>query len=62
MRVLHQEDREGLADFIALLEFAGDGWAMELDGDLRRPDVVDDELEDAGVPGTKKGKGELQER
>jgi hypothetical protein len=34
----------------------------ELDDDLQRPDVVDDELEDASVPGTKEGKGELQER
>jgi hypothetical protein len=59
MRVLHQEDWEGLAEFIAPLELAGDGWAMELDGDLRRPYAIDDELVDAGVPGTKEGKGEL---
>jgi hypothetical protein len=35
---------------------------MELDGDLRRPDAVDDGLEDAGVPGTNGERGELQER
>jgi hypothetical protein len=32
---------------------------MELDGDRRRPEVVHDEIEDAGVPGTNGERGEL---
>jgi hypothetical protein len=32
---------------------------MELDGDRRRPDMVDDEPEDAGIPGTNGDRGEL---
>jgi hypothetical protein len=45
MRVLHQEDWEGLAEFIAPLELAGDGWAMELVRGQWRAEG----LEDVGV-------------
>jgi hypothetical protein len=62
MRRLKKKAREESADLVDLVEHAGDGQRGEFDGDLRRPDVFYDELKDAGVPGIKEGKGELQER
>jgi hypothetical protein len=58
-RQKHQEDQEEVADLPRAPEHAGESQSMEIDGDQQRPDVVDDELEDAGVPGTNGEQGEL---
>jgi hypothetical protein len=49
---LHQEAQEESADLVEPAEHAGDGRSLELEGDLRRTDGVDHELEDFGGPGT----------
>jgi hypothetical protein len=62
MRGGHAEAQHSVADLLGHSLVDHEAQTEELDGDLRRPDVVDDELKDAGVPRTKEGKGELQER
>jgi hypothetical protein len=56
MHRLKKKAREESADLVDLVEHAGDGLGGEFDGDLWRPDVFDDELKDAGIPGTKRAK------
>jgi hypothetical protein len=62
MRGRHAEAQHSAADLLGHSLVDHEAQTEELNGDLWRPDVVDDELEDAGIPGTKEGKGELQER
>jgi hypothetical protein len=62
MRRRYAEAQHSATDLLSHSLVDHEAQTEELDGDLRWPDVVDDELEDAGVPGTKEGKGALQER
>jgi hypothetical protein len=52
---LYQETRESAANLFDRGAHARGGWSLEFDGDLRRPDAVDDELEVAGVHGRNRG-------
>jgi hypothetical protein len=58
----HAKAQHSAADLLGHPFVDQEAQTEELDGDLWRPDVIDDELEVVGVPGTKEGKVELQER
>jgi hypothetical protein len=55
----HAEAQHSATNLLGHFSIDHEAPTEELDGDLRRSDVVDDELDGLGAPETNRGRGEL---